>query len=208
MASSIELLKQSQKAYSVNSNKQSQTNAASAGEESSTAGAIKTDTLEISKTTDSDAVDSKADAKKANASEIEALQKQAEQTAENLKEMVGRLLYKQAKYAGLAGMYGKNVSETDSTSVTQASQAISDDGDFGVEAVSNRIVDFAVKVSGGDTTKLDELKAAIKKGFDQAGMEFGGDLPGISSKTYDAVMTKLDKGAKGDTSDTASASVQ
>ena len=202
MASSVELLKQSQKSYTYNSNKQSQTTAASSESQSSAAG--KTDTLELSKTTLADTVDSKSDYKKANASEIDALQKQADLTTQNLKALVSKLLYKQSKNASLASLYGKNVTETDAASIQQAQQAISDDGEFGVDAVSDRIVDFAVKISGGDTTKLDELKAAIKKGFDQAGVEFGGDLPSITNKTYDAIMTKLDKWAGTDKTDTAS----
>lgn len=206
MANSIELLKQAQTSYSANANKQTKTNAVSGETQSSAANVSNTDTLEISTSAVSDTVDEKSDYKKANASEIEAMQKQAELTAQNLKAMVNKLILKQSKNANLAGMHGKNVSQTDAASIEQASLAISEDGEYGVKAVSDRIVDFAVKISGGDTTKLDELKTAIKKGFDQAGIEFGRDLPSISNRTYDAVMKKLDDWAGVDTAGTSSVS--
>ena len=72
---------------------------------------------------------------------------------------------------------------------------ISEDGPFGVKAVSDRIVDFAIAVSGNDTSKLGELKAAIDKGFEKARDAFGGTLPDICNRTYDEAMRKLDEWA-------------
>lgn len=73
-----------------------------------------------------------------------------------------------------------------------ASDLISEDGYFGVEKTSQRIVDFAVNAFGNDPAKLTQMKDAIEKGFNAAAEAFGGMLPDISHQTYAAVMEKLD----------------
>ncbi|RKD33488.1 DUF5610 domain-containing protein [Thermohalobacter berrensis] len=73
-----------------------------------------------------------------------------------------------------------------------AAKLISKDGPLSPEAVSDRIVDFAMALSGGNKDKIPELKAAIDKGFNEAKKILGG-LPEVCNKTYDLVMEKLDK---------------
>ena len=48
-------------------------------------------------------------------------------------------------------------------------------------------------MAGDDPEKLEEMRAAFQKGFDQATKTWGGELPDISQRTYDAVMEKFDK---------------
>ena len=79
----------------------------------------------------------------------------------------------------------------------QAQELISEDGYWGVEKTSDRIVDFAVSLAGGDPEKLKEIKANVSKGFELASNALGGTLPEISQKTYDAIMEKLDSWAQG-----------
>ena len=55
-------------------------------------------------------------------------------------------------------------------------------------------MDFAKALSGGDKSKLPELRAAIEKGFREAERILGG-LPQISRDTYDEVMRLLDEWA-------------
>jgi len=74
----------------------------------------------------------------------------------------------------------------------KAQELISADGYFGVEQTSERIVDFAINAFGNDPANLEEMRAAIEDGFQQAADAFGGSLPEISHQTYDAVMEKLD----------------
>lgn len=74
----------------------------------------------------------------------------------------------------------------------EATELISDDGYFGIEQTSDRIVDFAVGVAGGDPTRIDAIRAGVEQGFNEALEAFGGWLPDISYDTYDAVMEKLD----------------
>lgn len=84
----------------------------------------------------------------------------------------------------------------DAQTIAEAKQAISENGEYGIKAVSGRIVNFAIAASGGDKSKLEELKAAIDKGFEEAKKAFGGQLPDICSQTYDEIMKKLDDWSK------------
>ncbi len=74
----------------------------------------------------------------------------------------------------------------------QAQAAIAEDGYWGVEQTSQRIVDFAMALTGGDASKAEEMREAFIKGFKAATKSWGQELPEISQKTYDAVMEKFD----------------
>lgn len=74
----------------------------------------------------------------------------------------------------------------------EAQALVADDGYFGVEQTSDRIVDFAINAFGNDPAKLQQMKDSIDKGFKEAQQAFGGALPEISQKTYEAIMDKLD----------------
>ena len=80
----------------------------------------------------------------------------------------------------------------DAETKAKAQQDISEDGYWGVEKTSDRIVDFAIALSGGDTSKAETLLDAFKKGFDEATKAWGKELPEISKKTYEAVEKKFD----------------
>ena len=82
-----------------------------------------------------------------------------------------------------------------------AQALIADDGYFGVDKTSDRIVNFAIGIAGGDPSRLAAIKEGVDKGFNEALEAFGGQLPEISYKTYDAVMQKLDDWAQNAASD-------
>lgn len=86
----------------------------------------------------------------------------------------------------------------------EATELIADEGYFGVEQTSDRIVDFAIGIAGGDPSRLDAIKEGIEKGFNEALEAFGGWLPDISHDTYDAVINKLDAWADVDSSEQVS----
>ena len=85
----------------------------------------------------------------------------------------------------------------DAETKAQAQKDIAEDGYWGVEKTSDRIVDFAKALSGGDEKKADELIGAFKKGFDQATKAWGKTLPDISQRTYDRVLEKMDNWKNG-----------
>lgn len=74
----------------------------------------------------------------------------------------------------------------------KAQESIADDGYFGVEKTSDRIVQFAIGMAGGDPARIDAIRRGIDDGFQQALDVMGGWLPDISYDTYDSVMQKLD----------------
>ena len=80
----------------------------------------------------------------------------------------------------------------------QAQADIAEDGYWGVEQTSERILDFAKALSGNDPEKADLLLNAFKKGFEQATKSWGKKLPDISQRTYDAVVEKFEAWKNGD----------
>ena len=96
----------------------------------------------------------------------------------------------------------------DEAAKKKAQEAISEDGYWGVEKTSDRILDFAKALTGDDATKADEMFKAFKKGYQQATKSWGKTLPDISKKTYDAVEKKFNEwknSAKTSSTDTSKA---
>ncbi len=80
----------------------------------------------------------------------------------------------------------------DAATKAQAQADIAEDGYWGVNQTSDRIIDFAKALTGGDPSKAEAMRDAFKKGFEQATKTWGDKLPDISQKTYDAAMKKFD----------------
>ena len=95
----------------------------------------------------------------------------------------------------------------DEATRAQAQADIADDGYWGVDQTSDRILDFAKALSGNDPEKADLLLDAFKKGFKEATKSWGQDLPDISQRTYDAVVEKFNKWKNG-TEETEAAQTQ
>lgn len=131
---------------------------------------------------------------KLSSNQIDEIKKQVDAENAALRNLIEKLLSKQGKVANTAF---EEIEFDSEMTPEEAQAAIAEDGYWGVNAVSDRIVAFAIAVSGGDTAKLGELKAAIDKGFKMAGKALGGELPDICSQTYSAVMAKLDQWAEG-----------
>ena len=87
------------------------------------------------------------------------------------------------------------------TNPEDAAKAVSDDGDWGVNAVATRIFDLADAISGGDPEKLATMRAAVEEGFNQAGIAWNNatgldKMPDITEKTYNEIMSRFDKRAE------------
>lgn len=83
----------------------------------------------------------------------------------------------------------------DQLSQQQAQELISEDGYWGVEKTATRILDFAKALTGGDPSKIESMKNAFQKGFDQAEKLWGGKLPEISYQTHEKVMKGFEEWA-------------
>lgn len=77
-----------------------------------------------------------------------------------------------------------------------AQSAIAEDGYWGVAQTSERLLSFARALVGGDPARAEEMRDAVIKGFEAAEKAWGGALPDISQKTYDATMSLFDDWAK------------
>jgi len=132
---------------------------------------------------------------KSDTATIDVLREESNRAYSQLRELVERLLADQGHTFNqlLNGEISTDKIEIDSATQSEAASLIADDGPLGAEAVSNRIVDFAIAISGGDKTQLDKLKGAIEKGFGEAKSALGGQLPDVSMKTHDLVMEKLQR---------------
>ena len=120
---------------------------------------------------------------------INKLKLDSQRANQQLIRIVEELLRRQGKTLNLINP--EDVIEVDEQARAEASALIGPDGPLGVEAVSDRIVDFAIAISGGDKSKLDTLRSAIDQGFKEAEKILGG-LPDISRETYNRIMEKLE----------------
>ena len=120
---------------------------------------------------------------------------------ELFKKTVGEGFLKQV--GGLRGFLDKVLSDEEfakeqdisftTEDIEKAKADISDDGYWGVEATSDRFIEFAKALSGGDPAKIDMLVDAFKKGYEAAKELWGGELPEISKKTYELTLEKFEK---------------
>ena len=128
---------------------------------------------------------------------ISKLKADAEARTAQLRSLVEQLITKQGNAYGQATDMWKFLASgeytVDPATKAQAQADIAEDGYWGVEATSDRIIDFATALTGGDPSKIEEMREAFQKGFDLAKQAWGGELPEISQRTYDAVMAKFDK---------------
>lgn len=154
-------------------------------------GQKKVDTFVKSNSTEK--TDTYTEPKRLSADQLKAI---SDQQMSSFQNMLSKMLNKQASLAGKKEntltknfMQNLNVSSADSMA---AASAIAEDGEWGVNAVAGRIMDMAVALSGGDTSKLSILKDAVEKGFGAAEKQWGGKLPSITDRTHEEINKRFD----------------
>ena len=149
--------------------------------------------------------------KKTDYALVNKLKADAEQRTSQLRSLVEKMMTKQGVAIGTAdsmwSFLAKGNFTVDEATMAQAQADIADDGYWGVDQTSDRILDFAKALSGNDPEKADLLLDAFKKGFKEATKSWGQDLPDISQRTYDAVVEKFNKWKNG-TDETEAAQTQ
>ncbi len=80
----------------------------------------------------------------------------------------------------------------DAATKAKAQEDISEDGYWGVNQTSDRILDFAKALAGDDPSKADQMLDAFKKGYEEATKTWGKDLPDLTKQTFDAVIKKFE----------------
>lgn len=149
--------------------------------------------------------------KKTDYALVNKLKADAEERTSQLRSLVEKMMTKQGVAIGTAdsmwSFLAKGDFTVDEATRAQAQADIADDGYWGVDQTSDRILDFAKALSGNDPEKADLLLDAFKKGFKEATKSWGQDLPDISQRTYDAVVEKFNKWKNG-TEETETAQTQ
>ncbi len=132
---------------------------------------------------------------------VNKMKADAEAHTKQLENIVQQLMTKQGQTFSIANddmwkFLASGKFEVDEATKLQAQEDVSEDGYWGVKQTSNRILDFATALTGGDPSKIEDMRKAFEKGYKQAEKTWGGELPEISKQTYDAVMKGFDKMAE------------
>ncbi len=127
---------------------------------------------------------------------IDRLIAEAESGAQKLRDLVEKMLLKQGKTLNdttdIYGLLREGKLPVDAETREQAQRDIAEDGYWGIEQTSERLVSFAKALAGGDPEQADTMINAVKKGFEQATKAWGGELPQISKDTLDRTINKLE----------------
>lgn len=131
---------------------------------------------------------------------IGALKAEVERRTAQFRNLVEQLILKQGqKLTNVTDIYDllrEGKLEVDPQTAAQAREEISENGYWGVEQTSDRLFTFASSLAGGDPAKAQEMKDAFIKGYKEAEKAWGGKLPEICQRTYDATIEKFDEWMK------------
>lgn len=137
---------------------------------------------------------------------IAQLKADSEARTAQLQSLVEKMMAKQGQTLATAddmwSFLAKGNLKADPETIAQAKKDVAEDGYWGAEQTSDRILSFAKALAGDDPDKADELLNAFKKGYSQATKAWGSDLPSLCSDTYDLVEKKFNEW-KNSTKDTA-----
>ena len=141
---------------------------------------------------------------KENQAVIAQLKADAEQRTAQLRSLVESMISKQNQAfqigtltdSKMYEMLRKGQLEVSPEVRAKAQADIAEDGYWGVEQTSERLFSFAKAISGGDTSKAEDLINAMEKGFKQATKSWGDTLPDICQKTLDSATEKIRSWAK------------
>ena len=127
---------------------------------------------------------------------INKLKADADARTSQLRSLVEQMMGKQATTYGNANdiwSFLRSGNYTvDPATKAQAQADIAEDGYWGVEQTSDRLVSMAIALSGGDTSKADLMMESLEEGYKQATKAWGEDLPKICQDTVDAAKKKME----------------
>lgn len=127
---------------------------------------------------------------------VDRLLAEAEKRTESLRKLVESMLIKQGQTfndsTDIYALLREGKLDVDPETRAQAQKDIAEDGYWGVEQTSERLLSFAKALTGGDPSKAEEMIEAVKKGFEEATKAWGGELPEISKRTLDSAISKME----------------
>ncbi len=134
----------------------------------------------------------------AYAVDTETIERMRDESEQRMMNLVRKMLGQQVEKADAAGLITKEnilnaikegkFSEED---IEQAKKDTADDGYWGVEQTSDRFVQYATALTGGDPGKLDAMIEAFEKGYAEAEKQWGGELPELAQRTREATLQKF-----------------
>ncbi len=120
------------------------------------------------------------------------LEQQKSRFLTSVKDMLTKQGVKVAEGDGIWKQIAQGKFSVDAETRDAAKAAISEDGYWGVQQTSERFVKYAKALTGGDPAKAEAMREAFRKGYKEAEKAWGGSLPELSQKTYDATMKLFD----------------
>ncbi|MCP5052347.1 MAG: hypothetical protein GY940_34585 [bacterium] len=129
---------------------------------------------------------------------MERLLQETEEIRGSVHQMIREFLDRQGKTEEQLKSAGEGEGEltVDEIAREEAEKLLGPGGALSPEAVSDRIVNFSIAVFGGDTGKVDVIRSAIDRGFDEAERMLG-HLADVSKETYGLIQEKLDQWVNG-----------
>ena len=122
---------------------------------------------------------------------------QTELKYQQMANLVSKMLTDQGKTATMEMGLGDKLAmlEVDQETIAQAKADVGEGGYWSVEKTSERILDFAKAITGGDPSKVEDMRKAIVSGFGAAADVWSSNkkMPQITQDTFDAVMKGLDE---------------
>ena len=132
---------------------------------------------------------------------IEKLKADAEQRTASLRALVEKMMTKQGQTIAKSGVLdfenGTNLAdifknlEVDEETRLQAQKDTAEDGYWGAEQTSERILSFAKALAGEDKGIAQDMLKAIQQGFEEAAKAWGEDLPELSQNTMKMTLEKV-----------------
>ncbi|MBR3570187.1 MAG: hypothetical protein IKN96_05225 [Oscillibacter sp.] len=114
----------------------------------------------------------------------------------SVKDMLTKQGIQVAEGEGIWKQIAEGKVKADDETAAAAKEATSEDGYWGVKQTSERFIKYAKALTGGDPAKAEAMREAFKKGYGEAEKAWGGKLPELSQKTYDATMKLFDEWAE------------
>lgn len=123
--------------------------------------------------------------------ELNRLIEENERKQEEFKKLIQSLIAEQGESYNVV-LFDRKLNVSPEV-IEKAKESISDGGEYSVDSVATNIINMAKALSGGDSSKINELKEGFLKGFKEAEKAWGGELPNICKKTYDEVLRRFDE---------------
>lgn len=144
------------------------------------------------KTKDTVEISAKTTAGSSFSVDVDSLIEQNNQRIQSFTSKLMSMVSKKGKTAN-AEVFGLKLNVTQQD-INEAKASISEGGEWSVTAVSDRIMNMAYALSGGDESKLATLKDAVLKGFSEAGFDPSdrSSMPEITGQTYDEILNRFD----------------